>query len=733
MKNMIKIFKNDLYHIRNNVIAMIMILGIAVIPSLYVWYNIAASWDPFANSGNLKIAVANADEGYQADFLPMEINVGEKVESALRENEDMDWVFTSEKGAIEGTKSGEYYAALVIDENFSKDMLSLFSGNETNPVIRYYSNEKENAITPKVTDIAANTIQQQIDEVFAQTSYEVMIGVFDNFSAVLEDGNADAFLEELTTRLNTMEGTLSSSADTIEAFAGLTESLQGMMDATSEMFTQTDQAEEESDEKIAEAAGKVEDISASVDAVSQKISDVLADGVSAYANVQSQISESFGAVSSDREDISNNLNGMADQVQTLIDRYGEWKADLEALSDALPAEETLIRGGLQDVIVKLDNVIGKQENLKEKLLHADELLADIDSDLSTYKSELDSAAAECKDSIASVQSAFDTQVKGDLSDLAEVLSASGADAKKIQSAIDQTVQDSDTLLQSADETLDTINLTLMDSAGELRNASEHLEKWAGEIRRAVDSDDITELEGLLTKDPDLLASLWVSPVKVNTNVFYEVENTGAAMAPFFTAMAIWVGGIIMVAMMKVNVSEEKVRELYGDGKVRHTELYFGRFLVFLLIGLVQSTIICLGNLYFLGLQCHHPMRFMLTGWVSSFIFVIISYTLTISFGNAGKAAAVILLVIQVAGAGGSFPIEVTPDIYHKLYPLLPFVHSMDAMRECIAGMYQNVYWLEIRNLLLYLIPVLILGLVLRRPIIKMNRFIEEKVEEVKFM
>ncbi len=102
-------------------------------------------------------------------------------------------------------------------------------------------------------------------------------------------------------------------------------------------------------------------------------------------------------------------------------------------------------------------------------------------------------------------------------------------------------------------------------------------------------------------------------------------------------------------------------------------------------------------------------------------------------GNAGKAAAVILLVIQVAGAGGSFPVEVTPDIYHKLYPLLPFVHSMDAMRECIAGMYQNVYWLEIRNLLLYLIPVLTLALVLRRPIIKMIRFIEEKVEEVKFM
>ena len=183
----------------------------------------------------------------------------------------------------------------------------------------------------------------------------------------------------------------------------------------------------------------------------------------------------------------------------------------------------------------------------------------------------------------------------------------------------------------------------------------------------------------------------------------------------------------------MNITDEKVEELQRYGKVRHTELYFGRFQIFLLLGLIQTTIICLGDLFFLGVQCYHPFLFLLASWLSSAVYVLIIYTLTISFGDVGKAVAVILLVIQVAGSGGTFPIEVAPTVFQKLYPLLPFVHTMNALRECIAGMYQNTYWLELRNLLLYLIPTLILGLVLRRPIIKMNRFFEEKLEEVKFM
>jgi putative membrane protein len=278
-----------------------------------------------------------------------------------------------------------------------------------------------------------------------------------------------------------------------------------------------------------------------------------------------------------------------------------------------------------------------------------------------------------------------------------------------------------------------MKVLLRDAAAELREASGDMDAWFARVENAADAQELGDLRTLLSQDAELLASLWASPVRVDTHLVYEMENYGSAMAPFYTTLSIWVGGIILVAMIKVEVSDEQISRLRQYGKVRTTEQYFGRSILFLVLGLIQTTIICLGDLLFLGIQCPHPFLFLLAGWVSSIIYVLLIYTMTISFGDVGKAAAVSLLVIQVAGSGGTFPIELAPAVFQKLYPLLPFVHTMNAMRECIAGMYQNTYWREIGTLLLYLIPILLLGLVLRRPVIRLNQFFEEKLEEVKFM
>ena len=109
MKNILKIFIDDVKRIRKNIIAMIVVIGVLVVPCLYAWFNIAASWDPYNNTGNLKVAVASVDEGYTGSLIPLEINVGEQVISALRENTQMDWVFTSKEKAMEGVKSGQYH------------------------------------------------------------------------------------------------------------------------------------------------------------------------------------------------------------------------------------------------------------------------------------------------------------------------------------------------------------------------------------------------------------------------------------------------------------------------------------------------------------------------------------------------------------------------------------------------------------------------------------------------
>ena len=198
------------------------------------------------------------------------------------------------------------------------------------------------------------------------------------------------------------------------------------------------------------------------------------------------------------------------------------------------------------------------------------------------------------------------------------------------------------------------------------------------------------------------------------------------MAPFYSTLSIWVGGIVLVAMLKVGVSEAAVE---GLKKVKNYQMYLGRYVIFLIVGLLQSTLICLGDLFYLGIQCKHPFLFMLAGWFSSIVYVNIIYTLTVSFGDIGKAVSVILLVIQVAGSGGTFPIEVAPAFFKAVYPLLPFVHSMRAIRETIGGMYGMTYWTSLGKMSIFLILSLILGLVLRKPIIKLNDAFMEKLED----
>ena len=268
------------------------------------------------------------------------------------------------------------------------------------------------------------------------------------------------------------------------------------------------------------------------------------------------------------------------------------------------------------------------------------------------------------------------------------------------------------------------------SANLLDKASGNVKEISAKLDQSENGVGIELLKNILSNNPDTLSSFLSSPVKMNTNVMYKVDNYGSAMAPFYSTLAIWVGGIVLVAMLKITVEEERKKELFH---VKNYQLYFGRYILFLIIGLIQSGLICLGDLYFLKIQCQHPFLFILAGWVSSIVYVNIIYTLTVSFGDVGKAISVILLVMQVAGSGGTFPIEVAPKFFRTVYPLLPFNYSMGAMRETIAGMYGNTYQIELLKLLLFLIPSLTLGLVLRKPIIKLNDKVIEKLEETKLM
>lgn len=726
MKNVWKIFQRDMMRVRNNVIALVVIIGISVVPCLYAWFNIAASWDPYSNTGNLKVAVASADEGYEGSLIPIEINIGDKVLSALRENTQMEWVFTTEEKATSGVKSGKYYAAIVIPKDFSNKMMSVFSEKVEKPEITYYSNAKENAIAPKVTDKGAGAVQRQVNEVFIETVSDTTLTVLQAVSNMTQASGAETIVDNLNTNLNQIAGDLTASAGLLESFSDMTGSAQKLLSSTTEFLQTVQQQTKESRQTFQETSKTFSGLDDSMDAAADSVGTALKSAENVYDQMDQVISGAFSDESADAQQIASTLDTLAGQVGNVVTAYTSVRDSVAAVADKYPETSPLVDA----IVVRMDTSIQQQKNLQSKLQDSAKGLRDATTDLGTARSELKDLAAKNRENMSGVSASYKSSVQKSLNQLSASLTSSKQEISSLLSQLDQSANGIYKLTDMADSDLSEIQKVLGDSGELLAEASDRIADTTAKLDEMETSGDFSELEALISGDKSAISTFLAAPVSLDTHKIYEIANYGSSMAPFYSVLSIWIGGIVLVAMLKVNVSENCTK---GLKNVKLHQIYFGRFITFMIVGLFQSTLIALGDLLYLGIQCEHPFLFLLGCWFSSLVFVNIIYTLTVSLGDIGKAVSVILLVVQVAGTGGTFPIEVAPSFFRAVYPLLPFTHSMAALRETVGGMYGMNYWIDFGKLAIFLGISLIVGLVLRKPIIKANDAFTEKLEETKLM
>lgn len=726
MKNVWKIFQRDMMRVRNNVIALVVIIGISVVPCLYAWFNIAASWDPYSNTGNLKVAVASADEGYEGSLIPIEINIGDKVLSALRENTQMEWVFTTEEKATSGVKSGKYYAAIVIPKDFSNKMMSVFSEKVEKPEITYYSNAKENAIAPKVTDKGAGAVQRQVNEVFIETVSDTTLTVLQAVSNMTQASGAETIVDNLNTNLNQIAGDLTASAGLLQSFSDMTGSAQKLLNSTTEFLQTVQQQTKESRQTFQETSKTFSGLDDSMDAAADSVGTALKSAENVYDQMDQVISGAFSDESADAQQIASTLDTLAGQVGNVVTAYTSVRDSVAAVADKYPETSPLVDA----IVVRMDTSIQQQKNLQSKLQDSAKGLRDATTDLGTARSELKDLAAKNQENMSGMSASYKSSVQKSLNQLSASLTSSKQEISSLLSQLDQSANGIYKLTDTADSDLSEIQKVLGDSGELLAEASDRIADTTAKLDEMEMSGDFSELEALISGDKSAISTFLAAPVSLDTHKIYEIANYGSSMAPFYSVLSIWIGGIVLVAMLKVNVSENCTK---GLKNVKLHQIYFGRFITFMIVGLFQSTLIALGDLLYLGIQCEHPFLFLLGCWFSSLVFVNIIYTLTVSLGDIGKAVSVILLVVQVAGTGGTFPIEVAPSFFRAVYPLLPFTHSMAALRETVGGMYGMNYWIDLGKLAIFLGISLIVGLVLRKPIIKANDAFTEKLEETKLM
>ncbi|MEE1114776.1 MAG: YhgE/Pip family protein, partial [Eubacterium sp.] len=318
MRNIWKIFLGDVKHLRTNVIAWIIIIGITVVPSLYAWFNIAASWDPYGNTGNLKIAVANEDEGYTGQLLSTELNMGDLVIARLSRNTKMKWTFTTSADAIDGVESGKYYAAVVIPSSFSSDMMSLFSKNVHETKILYYLNEKANAIAPKITDKGAGSIQRGIREEVTKVVADVSLNTLTDLSDQLNNVETDGIAQNFLTNMQNIESGLSTSAATLRAFSSLVDSLDIMLTSTSDLLKTTGTNITDNTKNLSDAASQVPALTSDFSGITDTINTMLAQLSDSYSGLSTQIDGSFDSIGSNVRDSSQSVEGVKNEVSAIL-------------------------------------------------------------------------------------------------------------------------------------------------------------------------------------------------------------------------------------------------------------------------------------------------------------------------------------------------------------------------------------------------------------------------------
>lgn len=703
MITIFRVFLSDVKRLRSNVVAIVIIMGLSIIPALYAWFNIMSNWDPYGTSATsqMKVAVCSQDLGVEIGSLSL--NVGDEVIAGLKENTTIGWVFTASKDeALEGVNSGDYYAALIVPESFTTDFISFLGGDPKNPTIAYYENSKKNAIATKITGKAKTAVQEQVNQKVISTLTEVLTesgkilaendenGVDIVVSTADQLDELDSSLQTYVNILNTFSLVTASASDLAESAQSLLINTQGIFDSSQDSVSNM-QSSVLSGAQTADTVSSL--IGISLDSVEQDLT-LLSDQMDTLT-----VGDSFDSI---RNQVDTAKTMSKSTISVLKDIFGETDQYVSAVDKSFKQLNTDLKAFKKDANVTAQSL----KHLKR-----------------TIKADI----KDCKNSIRKIRNTYQYQVQPDVSRsvlrMEQALIQTGKMLNNIESSfgtIDRALESYQTTLDSGTDDITATKDYIVSLQSDIRKLSKSLRALSGD-------EQYNEMMDLLKNDPTRMASFMASPVSMETKAVYPIETYGSAMAPFYTVLAIWVGALILVALIHVKVAP--VENL----KVRPWQAFFGRYITFFLIGQAQTVITVLGDLFYVDIQCPHPFLFWLASAASSFVFTLLIYSLTVAMGNVGEAVAVIVMVIQVAGAGGTFPIEVLPEVYQMIYKFLPFTYCMNALRECVGGLYKNDYWMDLRALGIYILISLFIGLVVAIPLRRLNKVIERSKEKSKVM
>ncbi len=715
MKNIIKIFFSDMKALISNFYVLAIVLGLCILPALYAWFNIYANRNPYGNARNIKIAVASKDYGYTNTY-GQKMVASDVVTKPLKEDASVRWVFTTPKKARKGVYSGKYYASVIFTEDFSACMYNGFMRGLEQPTVKYFQNEKKNAVASKMTDAAISRLQENINELYISS---LVSNIFNGETAANNIQHKKDSLAMLQDKIRDISENLDDYSVTV---ASLTDANKKLKRSINKAIPELDNIPQ----NVQAARDKVANLTLSDNLLSS--SRLLS---SHFTNAAQQISkaastDNFSQKATFLETASSNLTSAEEQAKAIISSCQQLPgvAELDAKCTELASALQGQLPAITSLKERISQNLSSARTLRDRLIN---MQTQNKNQLAKLSNSLENALQTTSQRMTNLNSAFQDTVFPVLEGAAQ---AAATVQKDIENAAQNITEDIDLLkelLTGTKSGLSSANKSLDSLTAVLAQANEELAQISAALGNISASEWLARALAFATGDPESYGQFFATPVKIETQQVYPVKDYGSGVAPFYTTLALWAGGVFLVSLLKVNPSREKFPD------ARPHELFLGRFGIFLLIGQLQVLILAVGNITLLQMQCMYPRRFWFACAVTGLTFLLLIYALTVSFGDIGKAAVVVLMVIQIAGSSGTYPIEILPTFYRKIYIFFPFPYAVNAMRETIGGLKGNDYFVYLSQLLLFAAAALVLGFAIRLPFLKLARFLEKRMEDTEIM
>ncbi|MFB7814786.1 YhgE/Pip domain-containing protein [Paenibacillus chitinolyticus] len=713
MRKIGSIYARDIRNIATNWVAAVIILGLVFLPSLYAWFNIEASWDPYGQTGGIAIAVANNDEG--ATLRGKQLNLGNEIVASLKKNEKIGWTFVDEKEAMKGVNHGEYYASIIIPADFSAKIATVLTDDPQKADILYYVNEKINAVSPKITSKGATGVIDEVSRNFIKVANGTIFQIFNEIGVELENElptieKVKTLVFKLETVFPELNQAVGVALDDVHKSNDIVKKAQDNLP----IVTQLAKDGEEFTNKLGDFLGKG---SEAVEALGPNIKQDLLllqqtatatqelTGILKDANFDPAVAKAAIDRVSQRltvaVDVTDRMIGLFEQ----LNKYTGGKV-MPFVIDRLKSVKDRFQQQLTTV-GKIRDAIDKGEKPAQELVD-----------------NLNRLSKETAGFIGDILGRYDSEIQPQILQGIAKAKKTAQNAHTVLSEAVKSIPDLQKILGDAAKGLAVGDKELKEIQARLPEAETKIKDLADKIRAFEKEGNLTELIDLLKNNFEKESEFFSEPVQLKENKLFPIPNYGSAMSPFFTTLSLWVGALLLVSLLTVEVHEPGYKSY---------QVFFGRYLTFGTLAVMQSLMVTLGDMFILKTYVVDKLWFVLFGMVLSAVFMLIVYTLVSVFGNVGKAMAIVLLVLQLAGSGGTFPIQVTPPFFQAIHPYLPFTYGISMMREAVGGILWDIIMEDLVMMAIYIGITLLIGLALKKVINKSSAKFISRAKESKLI